>query len=48
MFEAIHGETFNGRLLEMFRDLGFELFRLVGDSSMLVPVGDDDVLIILI
>lgn len=44
MFEAIHGETFNGRLLEMFRDLGFELFRLVGDSSMLVPVGDDDVL----
>lgn len=44
MFEAIHGEVFNGRLLEMFRKLGFDLFRLVGDSSMLVPVGDNDVL----
>ncbi len=44
MFEAVHGTVFNGRLLKMFRELGFDLYRLVGDSSMLVPVVDDDVL----
>ncbi len=44
MFEAVHGTVFNGRLLAMFRELDFGLFRLVGDSSMLVPVADNDVL----
>ena len=31
-------------VLAMFRELDFGLFRLVGDSSMLVPVADNDVL----
>lgn len=38
MFEVKHGRNFNIGLADAFRARGFDIYRLLGDSSMLVPV----------
>jgi FkbM family methyltransferase len=41
MFELKHGRVVNTDLLACFRAAGYRLFRLIGPSSLLVPVADD-------
>jgi FkbM family methyltransferase len=40
MFELKHGHTVNIELLGCFRAAGYQLFRLIGPSSLLVPVAE--------
>jgi FkbM family methyltransferase len=40
MFEWKHGRIVNTELLACFRGIGYGLFRLVGPSSLLVPVAE--------
>lgn len=42
MFEVKHGGAFNLELMGAFRALGFGIYRLLGDASMLVPVTEDE------
>lgn len=42
MFEIKHGSETNLGLVEAFQALGLDTYRLLGDGSMLVPVGDAD------
>ena len=38
MFELKHGQVVNTELLACFRAIGYQLFRLIGPSNLLVPV----------
>jgi FkbM family methyltransferase len=38
MFELKHGQVVNTELLGCFRAIGYQLFRLIGPSNLLVPV----------
>jgi FkbM family methyltransferase len=41
MFELKHGSIVNTELLACFRAAGYRLFRLIGPSSLLVPVAEN-------
>jgi len=42
MFELKAGEGTNSELLPKFRELGYQIFRLIGPDTMLAPVDDDE------
>jgi FkbM family methyltransferase len=42
MFEIKHGSAFNLGLMGAFRALGFGIYRLLGDASLLVPIAADE------
>ncbi len=42
MFEAVHGRKFASDLNAKFRENGFDIYRLLGDGSILAQVDDDD------
>mgnify|MGYP000848309122 FL=1 len=42
LFEINHASVIDSGLRSTFRRMGFELFRLLGDGSELVPFGDKD------
>jgi FkbM family methyltransferase len=42
MFEINHGSANNLELVNAFRALGFGIYRLLGDASLLVPVNNDE------
>ena len=44
MFELKHGSIVNTELLASFRAAGYRLFRLIGPSSLLVPVAEGEAL----
>ena len=39
LFEVNHSSSVNYRLVESLRALGFDIYRLLGDGTMLVPAG---------
>lgn len=42
MYEIKHGATHNNALRWTFEALGYETYRLIGDGSLLVRLGDDE------
>lgn len=44
MFEIVHGNTSHLELITAFRTRGFSIYRLLGDSSILAPIDDDEMI----